>query len=182
LRSRTAAEAWLSELLRLRGEVGRLRQQVDELNRLQAQDRRIQTGASAKRESDATSSNVEELNISLPKGSWTFAGYGTPEAALQTMMWARREGDTKSLLASLAPEFVEKANKAWGDMFEEELKSALPGKIPRVSDCTIWKKEAISDTEFRLWYRVVEQDELRNVATAVNITAKRVGEDWKLMP
>jgi hypothetical protein len=164
------------ELLRLRGEVTQLRKVVPQRGNGPIED-------NAGTANDAKSSKVEEeLNIDLPKTSWAFAGYGTPEAALQTLMWARREGDIKSLLASLAPEFVEKAQKAWGDKFEEELKSEFPGKIPRVSDCNIVKKEVISDGEVRLIYRMVEQDELRSIATASNITAKRVGDEWKLVP
>lgn len=180
----------LSELLRLRGEVGQLRQQASDLKKLQAENRRLRTAATARPgEGGAADSNVEELNIQLPKASWAFAGYGTPEAALQTMMWARREGDSKSVQASLTPGFMEKAQKAWGDKFDDELRSELPGNLDRVSDCRIMKKEMISDSEVKLMYVLGEQPqafgdkgEVRAKALGCGITAKRVGDEWKLEP
>jgi hypothetical protein len=117
----------LSELLRLRGEVGQLRQQASDLKKLQAENRRLRTAATARPgEGGAADSNVEELNIQLPKASWAFAGYGTPEAALQTMMWARREGDSKSVQASLTPGFMEKAQKAWGTSLKTSSDRSCP--------------------------------------------------------
>jgi hypothetical protein len=131
--------------------------------------------------------NVEELNIQLPKASWAFAGFGTPEDALQTVMWARREGDFKSVLASLTPSFVEQAQKAWGDKFEEELKTELPGNLDRISDCRILKKEVVSDSEVKLTYVLGEtpqafgdQGQVRAKALGCGVTAKRVGGEWKL--
>jgi RNA polymerase sigma factor (sigma-70 family) len=170
------------ELLRLRGEVAQLRRVAAQKGNAPIED----TAATARRESDAKGSKVEELNINLPKASWAFVGYGTPEAALQTLMWARREGDFKSLLASLTRGFVENGQKAWGDKFEDELTSEFPGKLAAVSDCTIVNKEVISDSEVRLVYRVAEQegfgDDVRNKATTSTIMAKRFGDEWKLAP
>jgi RNA polymerase sigma factor (sigma-70 family) len=39
----------------------------------------------------------------VPRTSWVFAGYATPEAAFQSAMWAISQGDMKAYLASLAP-------------------------------------------------------------------------------
>jgi len=84
---------------------------------------------------------------------------------------------------------MEKAQKAWGDKFEDELRSELPGNLDRVSDCRIMKKEMISDTEVKLMYVLGEQPqafgdkgEVRAKALGCGITAKRVGDEWKLEP
>jgi hypothetical protein len=176
-----------AELLRLRGEVGRLRQQESEAKKLQADTRRLQKAAAGP--GAAEHSNAEDLNIQLPKDVWAFAGYATPEAALQTVMWARREGDLNSLLSSLTPAFIEKAQKAWGDKFEEQLKAELPGNLDRVTDCRIMKKEMVSENEAKLMYVLAEKPqpfgdngELRAKSLGCGVTVKRVGQDWKLEP
>jgi hypothetical protein len=129
------------------------------------------------------------LNIQLPKAAWAFSGYGTPEDALKTAMWARREGDFNSLTASLTPSFVEKAQKAWGDKFEEGLKSELLGNVDRISECRIVKKEMVSDSEAKLMYVLAEppqpfgdNGEVRGKAMGCGITVKRIGQEWKLEP
>lgn len=68
-----------AELLRLRGEVGRLRAAEQELARLRAA-----TLPAGKTASAPAASAVTEL----PKESWTDAGFATPQAALQTRGWA----------------------------------------------------------------------------------------------
>jgi RNA polymerase sigma factor (sigma-70 family) len=40
----------------------------------------------------------------LPRSSWTFSGYATPEAALKSVMWAEINGDLETWLADLTPE------------------------------------------------------------------------------
>jgi hypothetical protein len=116
-----------SDLLRLRGEVGQLHQQVSQLKQLEADERQRQAEAVAKRAKEAEeAAKWKELDVKLPKAAWTLAGYATPADALQSALWARREGDFQSLVASLAPDFVQKAQKAWGDRFESRLKSMLP--------------------------------------------------------
>jgi hypothetical protein len=84
---------------------------------------------------------------------------------------------------------MEKAQKAWGDKFEDELRSELSGNLDRVSDCRIMKKEMISDTEVKLMYVLGEQPqafgdkgEVRAKALGCGITAKRVGDEWSLNP
>jgi len=175
-----------AELLRLRGEVGRLRQQESEFKKLQTDNRRLQKAAAST--GAAEHPNTEDLNIQLPKDAWAFAGYDTPEAALQTVMWARREGDLKSLMTSLSPAFIEKAQKAWGDKFEDEIKSELPGNLDRTTECRILKKEMVSDSEAKLFYALVEKPqafgdgEMRTKSLGCGVTARRVGQEWKLEP
>jgi hypothetical protein len=179
----------LSELLRLRGEVGQLRQQASEAKQLQAEIRRLQTSANAGHgKSDTANSKEEDLDIQLPKVSWAFAGYSTPEAALQTLLWARREGDFNSVLASLTPGFVEQAQKAWGDKVEQEVKAELPGDLDRVTNCRISKKAVLSDDEVKLYFALGEPPQkfgdngLRTKTLGCGITVKRIGNEWKLEP
>lgn len=69
-----------AELLKLRGEIGRLRGAEQELARLKA------TAPTVAR--NATRSLELAAGQELPKDSWSDAGFATPTAALQTRGWA----------------------------------------------------------------------------------------------
>jgi hypothetical protein len=180
----------LAELLRLRGEVGSARQQASELKKLQVENRRLRAAASAGQgKAGSADAKTEELDIRLAKAEWAFAGYGTPEAALQSLLWARREGDFQSVLGSLTPAFLEQAEKTWGDRLQEQLKSELPGDFERVANCRISKKEVISENEVKLFFALMESPQpfgdtgaVRTKSIGCGIIAKRVGNDWKLEP
>ncbi len=174
-------------LLHLRGEVGQLHQQVSQLKQVETDERQRQAEAADKQAKEAEeASKWKKLDIKLPKASWTHVGYTTPADALQSALWARREGDFQSLVASLAPDFVQKAKKAWGDQFEDKLKSMLPWDTDSVDDCNIVSEKAVSDSQVQLIYVLMERqkigDAARNVATGSMIRVKRVGGEWKLEP
>src|SRR5439155_3866208 len=86
----------LSELLKLRGEVGDLRLQTNDLGRLQSENQRLKSSLAT------VSTNPENVTLA-PKESWAFVGYAEPESAFQSAFWAMNQGDAKTLLASLAP-------------------------------------------------------------------------------
>lgn len=82
------------ELVRLRGETGMLRMQT---NRLAKQLQGIA-------ESSKASSNEP---TSFPRNTWTFAGFDSPEATLQSYMWAKSRGDVETAFATATPELKE---------------------------------------------------------------------------
>jgi hypothetical protein len=73
-------KAQLSELLRLRGEVGLLRKESQELARL--------------RSTTAPSPTVTEPRDYFPATAWANVGADKPEAAIQTFFWAGKQGET----------------------------------------------------------------------------------------
>jgi RNA polymerase sigma factor (sigma-70 family) len=85
------------ELLRLRGEVGVLRQKTNELGKLL---RVVQQVA------DETQDPVN-VQTNIPRESWAFVGFGTPENALQSYMWAKSNGDVEQAFSSATPEFTQ---------------------------------------------------------------------------
>ncbi len=76
------SKAQLTELLRLRSEVGLLRKDNQELARL--------------RSPSARGSASPEPNY-LPATAWANVGLDKPEAAIQTFFWAGKQGDTNVL-------------------------------------------------------------------------------------
>src|ERR1019366_6551868 len=111
--SQTLANGQPGELLRLRGEVGVLRQQKSEAERLLEEHRRLGSGATNSQSAHATNPPTP-FSAPVPKESWAFSGYATPEAALQTMAWAWGNRDWEALLASATPDGRKELEKTFG--------------------------------------------------------------------
>lgn len=108
----------MSELMKLRGEVGVLRQQTNELEKLRVENKRLKAIPESQ---PAKSAPVVSQN-DFPKSSWAFAGYATPENALQTWVWALDKGDKKMILASLTAD----QQNLFKDLTDVELSQPSP--------------------------------------------------------
>jgi hypothetical protein len=89
----------LSELLRLRGQVGLLRQNDKEEARLQATNAQLRAARAAWEKQVAEARAAPNF---WAKDQLAFAGYAEPEATLKTVLWAMNTGDVKSHLAGWA--------------------------------------------------------------------------------
>jgi hypothetical protein len=90
-------------LLRLRGKAGLFRTQAEELAQLQQENRRLQAlMASAQSTADSTTNSFAARRF-VPLTQLTFAGYTSPEAALESVLWAERETNLTAYLTSLIP-------------------------------------------------------------------------------
>jgi hypothetical protein len=102
----------VSELLRLRGRVSALQTERGDIEKLQQENRRLKLQAAAQHSSPKTNAQ-SPFSAPVPKDSWTFAGYSTPENALRTLVWAWTSRDTDNVLAALTAQgrkqFEEKA-------------------------------------------------------------------------
>jgi len=83
-RSQDLSRAQLAELLRLRGEVGPLRRESQELARLRARQQAEQAAAPAE----------PAVPDFVPAAAWANVGADKPEAAIQTFLWAGKHGET----------------------------------------------------------------------------------------
>jgi hypothetical protein len=89
----------LSELLRLRGQIGRLRQAAQEQAQLEAANQQLRAAQITTEQQLASARAAPNF---WPKDQLAFAGYAEPEAALKTCLWAMNNGDAKSYLACWA--------------------------------------------------------------------------------
>jgi hypothetical protein len=117
-----------AELLQLRNEVNRLTRRKQELASVQREHQQLQT---------QLASAATNHNASLPAGYVRKAeaqnlGSATPEATLQTFLWALQQKDAKTFLDLLTPESAEKIQQAEqrgghsvAEMFGET--QAIPG-------------------------------------------------------
>ena len=84
-----------TELLKLRGELGVMRQQKSDLEQLVFSLRAV-----------AGKNQPEFPTNPIPRASWGFAGYDTPEAAIQSILWAKSSGNEQTWYSGLRTNMV----------------------------------------------------------------------------
>src|SRR5207247_2659168 len=77
------------EVRKLRNEVSQLRAQRSELEPLRDENQRLKT---APIRSVSSAVQITQQPEYFARENWIFAGYATPEATLQSFLWAMREG------------------------------------------------------------------------------------------
>jgi len=145
-----------SELLRLRGEVGMLRQQNQEL---------------AKRLVDQ-----QQPTASFePSSAWADAGNATPEAAVGTFAWAIKVGN-KDKLAEVVVFEPEQANTNLVALVEETSKG-FQVLLSGIEASRLVFKDNPAPDEVTLWF----QDRFADGHTSLGpLTVKRFGEHWRV--
>jgi hypothetical protein len=95
-----------TELLKLRGEIGLLRQNVAEATNLAARNALLAAALTNSQPSSEPISFPEGQTVLAhwPRDQLGFAGYADPAAALQTTLWAMAQGNTNVLVNSVTPE------------------------------------------------------------------------------
>ncbi|HEX4645059.1 MAG TPA: hypothetical protein VH598_05570, partial [Verrucomicrobiae bacterium] len=166
----TVSSNQFSELLRLRGEVGTLRRQTNELGKLLAKNSQLRSSpaAATKPAIKAQSTAGQET---MPRESWAFAGYADPESAFQSTFWALSHGEAKTFVASLSPDgsdFKDSQGKS-----EEDALAARAHDIDNVTAFKIIDRNAVSDDEVILTVFASGIDQ------AAKFKMQRVGLEWK---
>jgi hypothetical protein len=159
-----------NELLKLRGEVGMLRQQTNEIGKLRAKNQQLQDKLTTSKNS-ATSPSASQTDFS--KESWAFAGYTTPAAAMETWIWAMDKGDKKVMLASLTPDQQPQWQKILDSASDTDLAKGAPFTAFHIVSI-----ESISDEEINL--TIVSDLPDGSKTGEQKYTLKQIGTDWKM--
>jgi RNA polymerase sigma factor (sigma-70 family) len=184
-----------SELLRLRGEIGRQRTQVQPMK---------SPATALSNTGDTTPPASKLLKNDLPKDSWADVGFATPQAALQTRGWAVLNGNRERFKESvfitegarkLVEDMIVKMASASTDPDKERLiQEALNNKWG-VEEAVLMPLMALNQEKGFTGYRILSQespsaDEMilevetqMASAPAKNETLKfrRFGNDWKMV-
>jgi hypothetical protein len=150
----------IEELARLRLEVERLRPQKAEWEALSAENHQL------------CSELGDGVRPLLSKDAWTYVGYGDPESALQSTMWAWSCGDPTMLVASLSP--TDRA--AWGNLSDEEVATRLSGRWRLSTGFQILGQKQVADDEVALMVNMYP--DRPDIANA-ELHFKRIGSEWK---
>jgi hypothetical protein len=166
---RLRAEA--QEVHKLRNEVTQLQALRSELERLRAENQRLKLAPIPSSSSPVQNSQQPDY---FAKANWTFAGYGTPDATLQSFFWAMREGDWKTLQASATAEGWARIGKGPGD---EEIAAEFEEKARDTAGFRILERKAISEDEVVLR---IHADGGGSSTGDQNIVLKRLDGGWKV--
>jgi len=157
-----------TELLKLRGEVGLLRQRTNELGRqLQAaQGAGLAPGL--------------PLQTNFPRGSWAFAGFGTPEAAYQSILWAKGNGDVKTFLAGQTPDTRQAVEgAALRGKSDEERSASLSDSFKKITGFHVLNKIPISEDQVMLQTQIDVADGAQQEKVYDIAVMKRIDGEWK---
>ena len=169
---RLRAEA--QDLQKLRNEVSRLRAGSKELDRLRAENQQLRSAVSpAPDPANAPVPPAAPPGSQFPRENWAFSGYASPEAALISAVWAMREGDPKTYLASLSPEEQERMAKTWENASEGEVAAKHQKDVADITGVRVLEKQLVSPTE------IVMDVYVEGVGRMEKVSMKRVATEWK---
>lgn len=116
--------------------------------------------------------------VNLPKESWTFAGYATPEAAFQSMLWATLQGDVSSIRASITPAEQERRLAGeWKDKTDSEIADAGVQGLSKATGIQILNLQMFSPDEahFTVYISGIDHPD-----QPLWMDVKRIGGEWKV--
>jgi len=168
------------EVFRLRNDVTQLRSAAKEAETMRAQNQQLRTenqqlrsgtGAAATNATNAANSQTGGNQFS--RESWTFAGYGTPESALVSSIWAMKEGKPLLYLDSLSPDEQARMARAWESKSEDEVAAKHQQDVSKITALRILDHQDVSPDEVRMNVYI------DGVGRTETVSMKRVGNDWK---
>ena len=116
---------------------------------------------------------VMPKQVYYPKTSWAFAGYATPEAALETYFWALNKQDTKSYKASMTTSALQDA----GETIEQSISEAAP-ELKKFSGYRILGIQMIAADE--IIFEIAPEGGQSKDDGSDDITIKKIGTEWKV--
>jgi uncharacterized protein YhaN len=163
-----------AEVLRLRNELAQLRKGSAEAARLRGENQQLrQMAQSARPAAAAPPTDVPPGDI-LAKENWAFAGYATPEAALQSAVFAMSQGDPKGFLAAVTPEERARMEKEWENKTEQEIGAEGKREMEKITSVQILERRPLSETEMVLVVYAAGEGH------AEKMLLKKIGSDWKM--
>ena len=160
------------ELLRLRGQVGVLSRQQADLAKTREENR--QAHAFLEKYLNTLTNPIATADY-WPHGSWTNAGYGSPDAALQTLFWAGYNGDLTNFYASMTDEAREGFGKDYNGKSNAEISARLMDETYNLLSTRILDRQAQDDNTVLLRVEVEDQNSFIDVTMIMTNT----GGQWK---
>lgn len=165
------------ELLRLRAEVGELRRQCADLKNVLSEDRQAHTAPAANSASPAADPSPQVATLDYwPRNSWTFAGYATPDAALQSSVFGANQGDLKAVLASSTGEALKNLQTELATHSETEVSARIMDEIAGVQSIQVLNRTPQPDGTVLITAKFTDKYD----AHTTKLILQKVGDDWKV--
>jgi hypothetical protein len=167
-----------TELLRLRNQAAQLRTVTNELAQLKAQvaqasaeNQRLRSAPAAVTTTPPTG---QSQGAAYPRESWAFAGYATPENALQSAVFAMSQGDYKTFAASMTPEEAARLQQKWADKTPEQIAEEGRRETANITGFRVLEKRDVSPEQTVLTIYAGGEEKVQQVVM------QKVGEEWKM--
>ena len=159
-----------SEILRLRNQAAQLRTATNELRQLRAQLNQARASAQTPGAAQGSAAAAELV----PRETWSFAGYATPQAAFQSTMFAHSQGDHQTFLASLTGDLARDNQKELNNKTPEQFSENLRRETAKFTGYRILEMDEVSpeETVFMIYYAGESDTE--------KVTMRKVGDEWRL--
>ena len=159
------------DLHKLRNEVRQLREQAKGLPSVRVENERLRASVSR---SAAKNTPVVDSRPSFTLETLSFAGYATPEATLQTMFWAAKQGDLDAAMKC----FSDEARKEMVGESPEDARRGMEEMVRRFKGLRIAARKVVSENEVQLGVQLsMEGSDAPDEQT---IRFKLVGGEWRL--
>lgn len=163
-----------TELLRLRAELGVLRQLTNEWERARnenalahaALDRYLASEAAAK---------IATADF-WPRDSWNFAGFGSPDDALRSSLWASNNGNLKALFDSMTGKSRQMMEKEFEGKSADEAAIQAMDEVSNLKSVQVLNRDFQSD-DTAVLTAVFEDGDQTNTT---KLLLKKIGNEWKL--
>ena len=109
---------------------------------------------------------------------YSFAGYATPEAAVQSMLWHANKGDLEGLRQGVTAEEMERFANRMAGQSPEAISRGLMAWAGSMSGYKVTEKEIVSADEVHLHIHAPPSSEGLHSGKVVLIV-KKIGNEWK---
>ncbi len=121
---------------------------------------------------------VKAVSESDKPSLFVFAGYATPEATLQSFLWALSTGDLEKIQRTCTPEQAERFKNNMAGKSDAEVRAAAMAWANHMVGFQLSQKDVISRDEVRLLLRVEPYPGHPNVGNDLQVM-KKIGSEWK---
>ena len=181
----TLKEDQQAELLKLRAEVTQLRTQTNQIGVLTEANQKLRDSLKDARTAQGQpNASKKKLNPEdalpqdiHPKGdSWAFRGYATPDATIESTLWAMMNGDKATILGAFAPDMLPDIQKQM-----EKADFAAEMKDMNMAEFRVLDRQQLSPDEMVLTIYTSRQDANGSVnGNSENTVFDRIDGQWKV--
>ena len=173
---RSLADDKSRELLRLRGQVGVLRQQSRELEAVREENRQALAALESSLKRQSVPPGTTATADYWPQDSWAFRGFASADAALQSSLWAANNGDLKALLASATGEMQKRMEEDLKGKSETEASIRAMDEVIGIKSIRVVNREVLGDDTVVL----TAEFEGRTESRTQKLVMKKIGNEWKI--
>jgi len=109
---------------------------------------------------------------------FAFAGYATPEASVQSMLWVASKGDMESIPAGFTLQELEGFKSKMAGKSEDEIRRGLIAWANAMTGYKITQKEVIADDEVHVHIHATPSAEALHSGHVI-LVMKKIGAEWK---